>query len=81
MAKGNLEACIRLAMHHVAPHKARLLTLDGFINRDELVDRFGLVHGNLEEIMKKIIEIREAAERNDCVAVLKALKDDEMEFD
>ncbi len=77
--KGNIEAYLALTLHHVAPHKARLMSALGFLDPDELAYRFKLVTDNLEPVVEKIKEIRAAAERGDCKAVLKAL-DAEVEF-
>jgi hypothetical protein len=77
--KGNVDRCVLLAMHHVAPHKARLMAGAGTLNLASVQGRFGMVHSKLELVQKRLAEIRAAADKGDCAAVLVAL-DGEFDF-
>lgn len=74
--RGNLERCLSLARHHVAPHKIRLLAFGGSLNINSLSYRFKLVDDNLQQVENKLQEVREAAERGDCEDVLRVLNED-----
>lgn len=77
--RGNIERCISKTRHHVTPHKAKLMAAAGVLTLGQVAYRFKLVDDNLCEAEKKLREIREAAEKGDCVAVLKAMND-QIEF-
>ena len=77
--KGNIEASLSKTLHHVESHKAVLMSTFGFVEEDLVAYRFKLVHDKFRPVVQKIKEIRTAAERGDCQAVLEALNA-EVEF-
>lgn len=78
--KGKIEECLNKTLHHVQPHKIGMLCLDGAFGLEQVASyRFKLVTDNLTPVLQMIREIRVAAEKGDCNAVLEVLNR-EIEF-
>lgn len=77
--RGNLEACLRKTIHHVEPHKVRLMVGAGMFSPETVSGRFQLVKENLEPLLPLVASIRQAAEAGDCATVL-ALLNRDVEF-
>lgn len=71
---GNIEQCI-----FVTRFAAGKIRLDPFASKEFITDVFSLMACNLEEIDKKLQEIRRAAEKDGYTTILKILKE-KMEF-
>jgi hypothetical protein len=75
--KGTIENALSKTIHHVAEHKVDLIFMAStFSGRDfvkEMKYRFQLVRDNLEPIMRKVEELRVAADTGDLEKVREIL--------
>jgi len=76
--KGNLSACLRKMIHHVAPHKVELMMRVG-ASVDAFKYRFDLVRGEAETVLKQLERITEIAEKKGYKEILDIVNE-EVEF-
>ncbi|MBI4709299.1 MAG: hypothetical protein HY764_03810 [Candidatus Portnoybacteria bacterium] len=77
--KGDLINCLEALIHHIAPHKARLMVLGGYNTQEDIEYRFGLVRGEAELVLKQIERIREVAQNKGYKEILDIINE-ELEY-
>lgn len=74
--KDNLESCLRSTLHHVAPHKARLMAAAGMVNEETVTMRNKQITAELTDALAQIARIREALVANNVQEALRLLNEE-----
>ncbi|OGG50993.1 hypothetical protein A2763_00100 [Candidatus Kaiserbacteria bacterium RIFCSPHIGHO2_01_FULL_54_36] len=81
MAKtGDLGKCLSMTIHHLEPHKVRLMAALGGLDEEFVSERFSNAIANIRLIAEIIQQVRLAAKQGNCEQILKIL-DTEFEYD
>lgn len=75
---GNISQAVSMVLHHVAPHKARMMARTSD-EKTLLAERHNLIRGKMIAVQSTLNKIRKAAEIDDIEAVKRLLCED-LEF-